>query len=45
MNAIFTLPVWVYAAFGATWLVHILYLGTLTRRYKRLRDEIEESRK
>jgi hypothetical protein len=31
-----------YAAFVATWLIHIAYLGTLVTRYTRLRREIDE---
>ncbi len=45
MKSLFSLPIWVYAAFGATWAVHLVYLLILTRGYKRLREEAEESRK
>ncbi len=31
-----------YAAYAATWIIHILYLASLVRRYSRLRNEIEE---
>lgn len=31
-----------YAAYTATWLIHITYVATLVRRYRRLRKEIEE---
>ena len=31
-----------YAAFVATWLIHIGYLGTLVSRYTHLRREIDE---
>jgi CcmD family protein len=31
-----------YAAYGATWVIHLIYLGTLLRRYLRLRKEVEE---
>lgn len=31
-----------YAAYAATWIIHIAYLSTLLRRYSRLRKEIEE---
>jgi hypothetical protein len=31
-----------YAAYTATWVIHILYLGILVQRYRRLRNEIEE---
>jgi CcmD family protein len=30
-----------YAAYAATWIIHITYLTTLVGRYKRLRKEIE----
>jgi CcmD family protein len=33
---------YLYAAYIATWAIHIGYLGTLLRRYTRLRNEIEE---
>ena len=33
---------YLYAAYAATWIIHIAYLGTLVRRYTRLRNEIEE---
>ncbi len=28
-----------YAAYTATWLIHGLYLGSLVRRYSRLRQQ------
>jgi CcmD family protein len=31
-----------YAAYTATWLIHIGYLGTLVRRYKRLQKAIQD---
>jgi len=31
-----------YAAYAATWLIHIAYLVTLVRRYSRLRQELDE---
>ena len=34
-----------YAAYAATWMIHITYLGILVRRYQRLNKEIEELRK
>jgi hypothetical protein len=34
-----------YAAYTATWIIHITYLGILVRRYKRLRNEIEDLKK
>jgi CcmD family protein len=33
---------YLYAAYMATWVIHIAYLGSLVRRYNRLRREIEE---
>lgn len=33
---------YLYAAYVATWVIHIAYLGSLVRRYARLRKEIEE---
>jgi CcmD family protein len=33
---------YLYAAFIATWAIHIVYLWTVVRRYSRLRREIEE---
>jgi CcmD family protein len=33
---------YLYAAYIATWVIHIAYLGNLVRRYTRLRDEIED---
>jgi len=37
MNAIKFL----YAAYIATWLIHAFYLGTLVRRFRRLREELK----
>ena len=34
-----------YAAYTATSIIHITYLGTLVRRYHRLSGEIEELKK
>lgn len=31
-----------FAAYIATWLIHCFYLGTLVRRFKRLRKELKE---
>jgi hypothetical protein len=31
-----------YAAYAATWIIHITYLTILVRRYSRLRRKIEE---
>lgn len=36
---------YLYAAYVATWIIHILYLASIARRYKRLQREIEEIRK
>jgi CcmD family protein len=33
---------YLFAAYIATWAVHIAYLGSLLRRYIRLRNEIGE---
>jgi CcmD family protein len=34
-----------YAAYAATWVIHISYLAWLSRRYRRLREEAQEFRK
>ena len=34
-----------YAAYGATWTIHILYLITVVRRYSRLQLEVDELKK
>jgi CcmD family protein len=34
-----------YAAYIATWLIHGLYLGSLVRRYSRLRQRMKDLRK
>jgi CcmD family protein len=31
-----------YAAYGATWIIHIAYIWLLSRRYHKLKQEIEE---
>lgn len=31
-----------YAAYIATWLIHSMYLGSLVRRYQRLRERLRE---
>jgi CcmD family protein len=31
-----------YAAYAATWTIHIIYLITIVRRYSRLKREVEE---
>jgi CcmD family protein len=33
---------YLYAAYIATWAIHVGYLSTLLRRYVRLRNEIAE---
>ena len=33
---------YLYAAYAATWIIHIAYLATLLTRYSRLRDEIRD---
>ena len=33
---------YLYAAYIATWAIHIAYIVHLSRRYKRLRSEIQE---
>ncbi len=33
---------WVYAAYGAAWTIHIVYLIILTRGYQRVREEIND---
>jgi CcmD family protein len=33
---------YLYAAYVATWVIHVGYLSTLLRRYTRLRDEVAE---
>ena len=31
-----------YAAYIATWTIHVFYIGTLVRRFSRLRREMKE---
>ena len=31
-----------YAAYIATWAIHLFYIGTLVRRFSRLRREMKE---
>ncbi len=33
---------WVYAAYGAAWAIHIVYLLILTRGYQRLREDVRD---
>jgi hypothetical protein len=34
-----------YAAYGATWAIHIVYLITVYLRYSRLKQDVDELRK
>ena len=34
-----------YAAYAATWMIHIAYLGILVRRYQRVSRDIDELKK
>jgi len=34
-----------YAAYAVTWVIHITYLTLFSRRYRRLRDEMQDLRK
>jgi len=34
-----------YAAYIATWVIHALYLGSLVRRYSRLRQQMKDLEK
>jgi CcmD family protein len=36
---------YLYAAYAATWIIHIAYLASLVRRYSRLRKEVEALRR
>ena len=36
---------YLYAAYAATWIIHIGYLATIVARYSRLKREIEELQK
>ncbi len=31
-----------YAAYIATWAIHVLYVGTLVRRYNRMRQQMKD---
>jgi len=33
---------YLYAAYIITWVIHIAYMGTLVRRYRQLRQEMED---
>ena len=34
-----------YAAYTATWVIHVFYIGTLVRRYSRLRQQMKDLKK
>ncbi|HLX85083.1 MAG TPA: CcmD family protein [Terriglobales bacterium] len=36
---------YLFAAYAATWIIHIAYLSTIITRYSRLKREIEELKK
>jgi CcmD family protein len=36
---------YLFAAYAATWIIHIAYLGTIVSRYSRLKREIAELKK
>ena len=36
---------YLFAAYAATWIIHIVYLATIKQRYARLKREIEELNK
>ncbi len=36
---------YLFAAYAVTWIIHITYLGTIVRRYKRLQGEIAALKK
>lgn len=36
---------YLFAAYAATWIIHIVYISTLVSRYSRLKDEIHELKK
>jgi len=31
-----------FAAYAATWVIHLFYIGTLVRRFSRLRQQLRE---
>jgi CcmD family protein len=33
---------YLFAAYAATWIIHIAYLTTIMRRYSRLKREVDE---
>jgi len=36
---------YLFAAYAATWIIHIVYLGTIVQRYARLKREIDDLKK
>ena len=32
---------YLFAAYAITWIIHVVYLGTIVSRYSRLKGEIE----
>ena len=36
---------YLYAAYAATWIIHITYISTIVTRYSRLKREIAELKK
>ena len=36
---------YLFAAYAATWIIHITYLITIVTRYSRLRSEIQDLKK
>ena len=34
---------YLYAAYAATWIIHVIYLGSLVKRYIQLRQEMSEA--
>jgi len=36
---------YLFAAYAATWIIHIVYLSTIVSRYRRVKREIEELKK
>jgi CcmD family protein len=36
---------YLFAAYAATWIIHITYLTTLMRRYSRLKREVDDLKK
>ena len=34
-----------YAAYAATWTIHLLYIGSLVRRHRRLKQDLRDLKK